>query len=96
MNKTIKSIILIATLISLAFGFNAYFAKASELAMLQADVQCQNISNQAWRIQERLWILQDRYGDALEEGNKANKEEFQNLQLKLNILLKQLEKCDEK
>ena len=35
MNKTIKSIILIATLISIVFGVNSYFAKASDMKMVE-------------------------------------------------------------
>ena len=94
MNNIYKAIGSLIVLIGIAFTINAHFAKATEFALLQEDVKCQNINNQAWRIQERIWTLQDRYGDDISEGNKSNKEELNSLQLKLNILLKQLDKCN--
>ena len=84
--------------------FETRYAKASEIerkfeimdkniALLQQDTTCQNIANQAWRVEERIMDLKKKYGEDIERGNEDNKEEYRRLSETKNQLLEKLNNC---
>ena len=61
--KTVIYIIIgIATIISLAFGAHAYFAKQKEFEQLAMRLDQKIAYDKYFELQKRLWILADKYG----------------------------------
>ena len=61
--KTVIYIIIgIATIVSLAFGAHAYFAKQKEFEQLAMRLDQKIAYDKYFELQKRLWILADKYG----------------------------------
>ena len=77
MSNILKTILLLAAVITSAFGFNAYFAKANELKTVEMRLDYKIESDVFNSMRERLWMLEEKcnYGTC----SDAEKREFKEL-----------------
>jgi hypothetical protein len=71
---------------------NSYLAKADDLRVLAYDVQYMKKDLRYTSIQQRLWLLEDRYGIACGQCPQSVKEEYRSLLLELNRLKEDLKR----
>lgn len=106
--ETVGLIVGAATIIGLIWGgintLESRFASAADMEQSKQSIQKLNdridynsISDRVYKIQERLWKLEDRYGADLEKpkGSKVEellKEEYRKLKYEKNALEEQLDK----
>jgi len=98
MDKMVKSIIALCALVSIIFSVYFYsenrYAKASDLKKIENRIDYKIVSDQIMSINERLWKIEDRFGDTPKD--KTIKEEVRTLKESKELLNKKLEILQEK
>lgn len=93
MDKIIKPIIALCTLIGITFSVYFYsenrYAKAEDLKKIEKRLDYKIVSDQIMSVSERLWKIEDRYGN--NPKDKTIKEEVRNLKGKKELLDRKLE-----
>ena len=93
LQKIIGLVMGLSGIISLAFGADAYFAKAEKLAMVEKRLEQKIIQDRASSLQEQIWRLEDRYRDKPKDPDTIDRErrlkkELQDAEKQLEILNK--------
>ena len=84
LQKVIAIIIGLATLVSICFGTEKYFAKSTQLVMVEKRLDQKIVQDQINYIQEQLWKIEDRFRDRifLKDQNAIDRERRLKKQLK--------------
>lgn len=89
----IKKITALATLIGIIFGvyfyFEARYAKAADVQQIEKRLDYKILKDQYFDIQQRIWLLTDRYGENPED--KTIKAELRSLEQEKDEIEKQLD-----
>ena len=87
MTKTIVAVIAVLITLAGAFaGVNSYFAKASDLQLVALRLDQKILNDRYKAVQERIWNLEDRYGELCKTAPPEVKSEYRKLQLELKEL----------
>lgn len=89
LQKIIVSIVGLASVISLAFGAEAHFAKSAQLAMVEKRLEQKIAQDKTSYIQEQLWKIEDRFRDKPKDPDTIDRE--RRLKKELQDAEKQLE-----
>ena len=90
LQKVIGIIIGLAAVISLAFGADAYFAKSTQLVMVEKRLDQKIVQDQINYLQEQLWKIEDRFRDRPKDQRAIDRE--RRLKKELKDAEKQLER----
>lgn len=86
----LETIIALTILAGSMWGAAAYFAKASELEIIEARLDQKIVSDAIQQISHRMWQLEDRNGgrDHSQWSDQKDRDEYRKLQLQLESLRK--------
>lgn len=91
--KTAIAVTTVLVLLGGAFaGINAYFAKAKDLNLVELRLDQKILDDRYNSIRERIWSLEDKYGDMCKNAPPREKNEYRKLLLDLKRIERALEK----
>lgn len=92
LKANISIILMLFSVFGGVWAANEYLAKADDVKALAHDVQYMRRDLRYNSIQQRLWLLEDRYGIACGQCPQSVKEEYRSLLLELNRLKEDLKR----
>ena len=90
LQKVIGIIVGLAAFVSICFGAERYFAKSTQLVMVEKRLDQKIIQDQLNYIQEQIWKIEDRFRDKSKDQNTIDRE--RRLKKELKEAEKQLER----
>jgi hypothetical protein len=92
MKQVVAIVAVLVTLGGAFAGINAYFAKASDVKLVALRLDQKILNDRYNAIQERIWMLEGKYGDLCRNAPQEVKIEYRKLQLELKKLERELKR----
>lgn len=89
-NGITGAILGVAALVGVSFGAVNYFATAQDLKLVEMRLDQKIVSDRIQQLQERIWMLQDRYQKTSMPAEVKN--EIRQLQMEIENLQRKLSK----
>ena len=92
-NQVFAAVVVLITIVGGTVGAVDYFAKNTDLQLIEFRLEQKIQGDNILRIQERIWQLEDRYeGKDCSEWIATDREEYRSLKSQLELLKKEMDR----
>lgn len=92
MKQISLSIGILVAIVGSVIGINEYFAKADDLRLVEYRLEQKILNDRYEAIQQRIWQLEDRYGENCNNQPQEIRNEIRKLEQELKRIERELEK----